>query len=44
MFRKYKNFSFDIIKCLCVEFVDELGIDVGGVLREYFYLLMERLK
>lgn len=24
--------------------VDELGIDAGGVTREYFHLLMERLK
>lgn len=44
MLRKYKNPSFDITKRLCVEFVDELGIDAGGVSREYFHLLMERLK
>lgn len=44
MLREYKNPSFDITKRLCVEFVDELGIDAGGVSREYFHLLMERLK
>ena len=44
MLRKYKNPSFDITKRLCIEFVDELGIDAGGVSREYFHLLMERLK
>ena len=44
MLRKYKNPSFDITKRLCVEFVDEVGIDAGGVSREFFHLLMERLK
>lgn len=45
MLRKCKNPSSDINKCLCIEFVDELGIiDAGGVSREHFHLLMERLK
>lgn len=44
MLRKYKNPSFDITKRLCIEFVDEVGIDAGGVSREFFHLLMERLK
>lgn len=29
---------------MCIEFVAEIGIDAGGVSREYFHLLMERLK
>lgn len=44
MLRKYKNPGFDITRPLCVEFVDELGVDAGGVTREFFHLLMERLK
>ena len=44
MLRKYKNPGFDIIKHLCIAFKDEMGVDAGGVTREYFYLLMERLK
>ena len=44
MLRKYKNPSFEITKHLCIKFVDELGIDAGGVSREYFHLLMKRLK
>ena len=31
--RKYKNPGFDITRPLCVEFVDELGVDAGGVTR-----------
>jgi len=31
MLRKYKNPGFDITRPLCVEFVDELGVDAGGV-------------
>lgn len=42
--RKYKNPGFDITKHLCTEFKDEMGVDAGGVTRECFYLLMERLK
>lgn len=44
MLRKYKNPAFDITKHLCIEFKDEIGVDAGGLTREYFYLLMERLK
>ena len=42
--RKYKHPAFDITKPLCVEFVNELALDGGGVSREFFHLLMERLK
>lgn len=41
MLRKYKNPGFDITKHLCVEFKDELGVDAGGVSREFFHLLMK---
>lgn len=44
MLRKYKNPGFDVTPPLCVEFVGEAGVDVGGVKREFFHLLMERLK
>lgn len=44
MLRKYKNPGFDITKHLSIEFKDEMGLDAGGVTREYFHLLMERLK
>lgn len=44
MLRRYKHPSFDITKPLSVEFKDELGVDAGGVTRELFHLLMERLK
>ena len=44
MLRKYKNHGFDITKHLSIEFKDEMGLDAGGVTREYFHLLMERLK
>ncbi len=42
--RKYKNTAFDITKPLNVCFVDEPGLDAGGVTREYFHLLMRRLQ
>ena len=42
--RKYKNPAFEITKPLNVCFVDEPGLDAGGVTREYFYLLMRRLQ
>lgn len=32
------------LTCLCVEFIDEIGVDAGRITREYFHLLMERLK
>ena len=44
MLRRYKHPSFDITRLLCVEVKDELGFDAGGVKRELFHLLMERLK
>ena len=44
MLRRYKYPSFDITKPLSVEFKYELGVDAGGVTRELFHLLMERLK
>lgn len=44
MLRKYKNPGFDVTRPLCVEFVNELGVDAGGLTREFFHLLMERLK
>ena len=40
MLWKYKNPGFDVTRPLCVEFVGE----AGGVMREFFHLLMERLK
>ena len=42
--RKYKHPAFDITKPLCVEFVNELALDGGGVSREFFHLVMEQLK
>lgn len=44
MLKKYKNPGFDTTRSLCVKFVDEFGVDAGGVTREFFHLLMERLK
>ncbi len=44
MLRKYKNPEFDVTRPLSVEFVGEQGVDAGGVTREFFHLLMERLK
>ena len=41
--RKYKNPAFDITKPPNVEFVDESGVDGGGVSREYFFMLMASL-
>ena len=43
MIRKYKHPSFDITQPLNVSFHDESGIDAGGITREYFSLLMQRL-
>ena len=42
--RKYKHPSFDTTRPLNVAFQDEPGIDAGGVTREYFSLLMQRLE
>lgn len=44
MLKKYKNPGFDTTRPLWVEFLDELGLDAGDVTREFFHLLMERLK
>lgn len=44
MIRKYKHPDFDITKPLNVQFVDEIGVDAGGVTREFFHLLMERVQ
>lgn len=46
MIRKYKNPSFDVTKPLNVQFVgaDEIGIDAGGITKEYFHFLVESLK
>ncbi len=41
--RKYKNPAFDVTKPLSVSFTDEPGLDGGGLTREYFHLLMQRL-
>ena len=41
--RKHKNPAFDITKPLSVSFVDEPGLDGGGLTREYFHMLMQRL-
>ena len=41
--RKYKNPAFDITQPLGVSFIDEPGLDGGGLTREYFHLLMQRL-
>ncbi|CAB4005954.1 E3 ubiquitin- ligase UPL2-like [Paramuricea clavata] len=42
--RKYKHPSFDTTRPLNVAFQDEPGVDAGGVTREYFSLLMQRLE
>jgi hypothetical protein len=42
--RKYKHPSFDMTRPLNVTFQDEPGVDAGGVTREYFSLLMQRLE
>lgn len=46
MIRKYKNLIFDVIKFFNVEFVGlgENGVDVGGIIREYFNFFMEGIK
>ena len=44
MLQKYKNPRLGVTQPLCVEFVGEAGVDAGGVTREFFHLLMERLK
>jgi hypothetical protein len=43
MLRKYKNPQFDLRKPLNIEFVNELGVDGGGLTREFFCILMNRL-
>jgi hypothetical protein len=42
--RKYKNPAFDLSRPLNVSFVDEPGLDAGGVTREFFHLLMKRMQ
>ena len=42
--RKYTHLEFDITKSLNVSFVNELGVDAGGLTREYFYLVMHHLQ
>ena len=41
--RKYKNPPIDIAKPLSVSFMAEPGLDGGGLTREYFHMLMQRL-
>ena len=43
MIRKYKNPAFNLRRPLNVEFVNETGVDSGGITRELFSLLMDRL-
>ena len=43
MLWKYENPRFDVARPLC-EFVGKAEVDAGGVMREFFHLLMERLK
>ncbi len=43
MLRKYKNPQFDLQKPLNIEFINELGFDGGGLTREFFSILMNRL-
>ena len=42
--RKYKHPEFDITKPLNVSFINEPGVDAGGLTREYFHILMDRLQ
>ena len=42
--RKYKNSAFDVTRPLNVSFKKELGVDAGGLTREYFHLLMKRMR
>ena len=42
--RKYKNPLFDITKALNISFQGEVGLDAGGLTREFFHLLMNRLQ
>ena len=42
--RKYKNSSFDVTRPLNVSFKGEVGLDAGGLTREYFQLLIDRLQ
>ncbi|CAB4041964.1 G2 M phase-specific E3 ubiquitin- ligase, partial [Paramuricea clavata] len=42
--RKYKNSAFDVTRPLNVSFKQELGVDAGGLTREYFHLLMKRMR
>ena len=42
--RKYKNSAFDVTRPLNVSFKQEPGVDAGGLTREYFHLLMKRMR
>lgn len=42
--RKYKNSSFDVTRPLNVSFKGEAGLDAGGLTREYFQLLIDRMQ
>lgn len=42
--RKYKNPLFHITKALNISFQGEVGLDAGGLTREFFHLLMNRLQ
>ena len=42
--RKYKNSSFDVTRPLNVSFKGESGLDAGGLTREYFQLLIDRMQ
>ena len=42
--RKYKNSAFDITRPLNVSFKGEAGLDAGGLTREYFQLLVDRIR
>ncbi len=42
--RKYKNSAFDVTRPLNVSFKEEIGVDAGGLTREYFHLLMKRMR
>ena len=42
--RKYKNSSVDVTRPLNVSFKEEAGLDAGGLTREYFQLLIDRMQ
>ena len=42
--RKYKNSSFDVTRPLNVSFKGEAGLDAGGLTREFFQLLIDRMQ